>query len=90
MDTKTFKRNLQHSDNYHRQGFGHQQEVTQTLNQEYQSSLIQSIRQNNYRLNKGNVNIFLAEAFGFCWGVERAVAMDIISGISRGVKKHLI
>ncbi|WP_017293906.1 4-hydroxy-3-methylbut-2-enyl diphosphate reductase [Geminocystis herdmanii] len=75
MDTKTFKRNLQQSDNYHRKGFGHQEEVTATLNQEYQSSLIQGIRQNNYRMTKGDVTIRLAEAFGFCWGVERAVAM---------------
>ncbi|MBL1211553.1 4-hydroxy-3-methylbut-2-enyl diphosphate reductase [Geminocystis sp. GBBB08] len=75
MDTKTFKRNLQQSDNYHRKGFGHQEEVTATLNQEYQSSLIQTIRQNHYQITKGNVTIRLAEAFGFCWGVERAVAM---------------
>jgi len=75
MDTKTFKRTLQQSDNYHRKGFGHQEEVTATLNQEYQSTLIQTIRQNNYQITRGNVTIRLAEAFGFCWGVERAVAM---------------
>lgn len=75
MDTKTFKRNLQQSDNYHRKGFGHKEEVTATLNQEYQSSLIQTIRQNNYQITQGDVTIRLAEAFGFCWGVERAVAM---------------
>lgn len=75
MDTKTFKRTLQQSDNYHRKGFGHEIEVTETLNQEYQSNLIQTIRQNNYQITRGNVTIRLAEAFGFCWGVERAVAM---------------
>ncbi len=75
MDTKTFKRTLQQSDNYHRKGFGHQEEVTFTLNQEYQSNLIQTIRQNNYQITRGDVTIRLAEAFGFCWGVERAVAM---------------
>lgn len=75
MDTKTFKRTLQKSDNYHRKGFGHETEVTESLNQEYQSNLIQTIRQNNYEITRGNVTIHLAEAFGFCWGVERAVAM---------------
>lgn len=75
MDTKTFKRTLQQSDNYHRKGFGHQEEVTATLNQEYQSNLIQTIRQNNYQITRGDVTIRLAQAFGFCWGVERAVAM---------------
>jgi 4-hydroxy-3-methylbut-2-enyl diphosphate reductase len=75
MDAKTFKRTLQKSDNYHRKGFGHEREVTETLNQEYQSNLIQTIRQNNYQITRGDVTIHLAEAFGFCWGVERAVAM---------------
>ncbi len=75
MDTKTFKRNLQQSDNYHRNGFGHQQEANIAVNEEYQSGLIQEIRQNNYKITRGDVTIHLAEAFGFCWGVERAVAM---------------
>ena len=75
MDTKAFKRSLHKSTQYHRQGFGHEAEVTGLLNAEYQSSLIQEIRHNNYCLQRGNVTIRLAEAFGFCWGVERAVAM---------------
>ena len=75
MDTKAFKRSLNKSDNYHRKGFGHESEVTGVLNAEYQSNLIQTIRDNNYQLQRGDVTIRLAEAFGFCWGVERAVAM---------------
>ena len=75
MDTKAFKRSLNQSDNYHRKGFGHEAEVAGVLNSEYQSNLIQTIRDNNYTLQRGDVTIRLAEAFGFCWGVERAVAM---------------
>lgn len=75
MDTKAFKRSLQSSENYHRKGFGHEAEVATQLQSEYQSSLIQQIRENNYHLKRGDVTIRLAEAFGFCWGVERAVAM---------------
>jgi 4-hydroxy-3-methylbut-2-enyl diphosphate reductase len=75
MDTKAFKRTLQHSENYNRKGFGHQAEVTTQLQSEYQSSLIQEIRDRNYVLQRGDVTIRLAQAFGFCWGVERAVAM---------------
>ncbi|OKH13417.1 4-hydroxy-3-methylbut-2-enyl diphosphate reductase [[Limnothrix rosea] IAM M-220] len=75
MDTRAFKRSLNHSENYHRRGFGHQGEVADMMNSEYQSGLIQEIRDNNYQLTRGNVTIYLAEAFGFCWGVERAVAM---------------
>ncbi|MGV0108215.1 4-hydroxy-3-methylbut-2-enyl diphosphate reductase [Nostoc sp. DSM 114167] len=75
MDTKAFKRNLQHSENYNRKGFGHQAEVATQLQSEYQSNLIQEIRDRNYTLQRGDVTIRLAQAFGFCWGVERAVAM---------------
>ncbi len=75
MDTKAFKRSLHSSENYHRKGFGNEAEVVTQVQSEYQSSLIQEIRSNNYRLQRGDVIIRLAEAFGFCWGVERAVAM---------------
>ncbi len=75
MDTKAFKRSLNHSDKYHRKGFGHDAEVSGAMKTEYQSNLIQEIRNNGYKLTRGSVTIRLAEAFGFCWGVERAVAM---------------
>ncbi|MEI2583937.1 4-hydroxy-3-methylbut-2-enyl diphosphate reductase [Scytonema sp. PRP1] len=75
MDTKAFKRSLHSSEHYYRKGFGHAKEVTGTLDFEYQSDLIQQIRNNGYTLQSGDVTIRLAEAFGFCWGVERAVAL---------------
>ncbi|MBE9031748.1 4-hydroxy-3-methylbut-2-enyl diphosphate reductase [filamentous cyanobacterium LEGE 11480] len=75
LDTKSFKRALNNSENYNRQGFGHGDEVALTMQSEYNSPLIQEIRDNNYKLKRGNVTIHLAESFGFCWGVERAVAM---------------
>lgn len=75
MDTKAFKRSLNHSDHYFRRGFGREAEVNGLLKAEYQSSLIQELRDNGYHLQRGEVTIRLAESFGFCWGVERAVAM---------------
>lgn len=75
MDTKAFKRSLNSSQNYHRKGFGHDAEVSDQMQSEYQSGLVQQIRENNFTLTRGAVTIRLAEAFGFCWGVERAVAM---------------
>ncbi len=75
MDTKAFKRSLNHSETYHRKGFGHEAEVSGLMQSEYQSDLIQQIRSQQGTLQRGEVTIRLAEAFGFCWGVERAVAM---------------
>ncbi|MGD1907244.1 MAG: 4-hydroxy-3-methylbut-2-enyl diphosphate reductase [Leptolyngbyaceae cyanobacterium] len=75
MDTKAFKRSLNQSENYFRKGFGHGEAVADQMQTEYQSSLIQEIRDHNYVLTRGDATIRLAKSFGFCWGVERAVAM---------------
>lgn len=75
MDTKAFKRSLHNSEHYYRKGFGRATEVTEMLSFEYQSNLIQQIRENGYTLQHGDATIRLAEAFGFCWGVERAIAL---------------
>jgi 4-hydroxy-3-methylbut-2-enyl diphosphate reductase len=60
---------------YHRKGFGLQDQIACELANEYQSDLIGQLRANGNRLKQGRVNIRLATAFGFCWGVERAVSM---------------
>lgn len=76
LDTKAFKRALNHSKNYYRnQGFGQTETVASEMRSQYESTLIQKIRANNNQLVQGEVTIHLAESFGFCWGVERAVAM---------------
>ena len=75
MDTHAFKRSLHHSERYNRRGFGRAEEVAESLEQAYQSGLIGTIRDSGYKLSHGRLTVRLAEAFGFCWGVERAVAM---------------
>lgn len=75
MDTKAFKRSLHQSERYNRKGFGLATQVSGALEQAYQSSLIQEMRANQYRIQRPGITLRLAEAFGFCWGVERAVAM---------------
>lgn len=75
MDTKAFKRALHSSKHYYRKGFGRSKEMIKQLRFEYQSDLIQQIQENGYTLQHGDVTIRLAEMFGFCWGVERAIAL---------------
>ena len=75
MDTRAFKRSLHHSERYNRRGFGLGDEVAGTLEEAYQSDLVAELRANGYVLREGRLTVRLAEAFGFCWGVERAVAM---------------
>ena len=75
MDTRSFKRSLHHSERYNRRGFGLGEEVAGSLQTAYQSDLVGQLRSNGYQLEQGRLTVRLAEAFGFCWGVERAVAM---------------
>jgi len=39
----------------------------------YKSSVVEKIRENNGALSIGNTTITLAQQFGFCYGVERAI-----------------
>lgn len=61
--------------NYHRKGFGLKDSIKDELKSEYESDLIAFIRQNDYQVKRGDLTVKLAEAFGFCWGVDRAVSM---------------
>ena len=60
---------------YHRKGFGLKDQIALELTSEYQSTFIAQLRENGNLLKDGRVTIRLANAFGFCWGVERAVSM---------------
>jgi 4-hydroxy-3-methylbut-2-enyl diphosphate reductase len=75
LDTRAFKRSLHDSERYNRRGFGLGEEVAGSLQTAYQSDLVAKLRDNGYLLRQGRLTVRLAEAFGFCWGVERAVAM---------------
>jgi 4-hydroxy-3-methylbut-2-enyl diphosphate reductase len=75
VDTHAFKRSLHHSERYNRRGFGLGEEVAGSLETAYQSDLVGKLRESGYELKRGRLTVRLAEAFGFCWGVERAVAM---------------
>lgn len=66
---------LQSGSNYHRKGFGLKDSIKDELRQEYESDLISLIRQNQNTARRGRVTIRLAQAFGFCWGVDRAISM---------------
>ncbi len=60
---------------YNRKGFGLKAEVQPQLQTAYESDLVSLLRNGGYRYERDGVTIRLAEAFGFCWGVDRAVSM---------------
>jgi 4-hydroxy-3-methylbut-2-en-1-yl diphosphate reductase len=56
-----------------RRGFGLKQEILPLLEESYHSSLIDRIKASHYELTAGDITICLAQEFGFCYGVDRAV-----------------
>ncbi|XP_057964236.1 4-hydroxy-3-methylbut-2-enyl diphosphate reductase, chloroplastic [Malania oleifera] len=73
FDAKLFRKNLTRSKNYNRRGFGHKEETMELMNREYASDIIKTLKDNGNEYTWGNITVKLAEAYGFCWGVERAV-----------------
>jgi 4-hydroxy-3-methylbut-2-enyl diphosphate reductase len=58
---------------YFRRGFGLKDEVRPIIESEYHSALVERIRSRGYTETFGDVTVRLAEEFGFCYGVDRAV-----------------
>ncbi len=58
---------------YFRKGFGLKAEVKPVIDAEYHSALLEQIRSRGYTDTFGDVTVRLAEEFGFCYGVDRAV-----------------
>jgi 4-hydroxy-3-methylbut-2-enyl diphosphate reductase len=63
--------------NYFRRGFGLRKEIEPLIRSEYHSALVDRIRAHGYEETYGHgreqVTVRLAEEFGFCYGVDRAV-----------------
>jgi 4-hydroxy-3-methylbut-2-enyl diphosphate reductase len=58
---------------YFRKGFGLKKELKPLIDAEYQSALVERIRSRGYEATFGHVTVRLAQEFGFCYGVDRAV-----------------
>ena len=58
---------------YFRKGFGLKKEMKPLIDAEYQSALVEQIRARGYTDTFGDVTVRLAQEFGFCYGVDRAV-----------------
>jgi 4-hydroxy-3-methylbut-2-enyl diphosphate reductase len=56
-----------------RTGFGLKDEIKETLDQEFQSGLIDKIKAADSQYIQGNTTIKLAKEYGFCYGVDRSI-----------------
>ncbi|PWA91038.1 4-hydroxy-3-methylbut-2-enyl diphosphate reductase [Artemisia annua] len=73
FDANVFRHKLTRSENYNRKGFGRKKEALKQMDEEYNSDIIKTLKENNNEYTWGNVTVKLAEVYGFCWGVERVV-----------------
>ncbi|MGE0710945.1 MAG: 4-hydroxy-3-methylbut-2-enyl diphosphate reductase [Planctomycetota bacterium] len=58
---------------YVQKGFGLKKQIQGLLQDDYHSHLIDALREAGHRMSFGEVTIRLAQDFGFCYGVDRAV-----------------
>jgi len=58
---------------YFRKGFGLKSAIEAQRTQDYHSAVVEVLRANAHRLTVGPVTFRLAQEFGFCYGVDRAV-----------------
>ena len=58
---------------YFRRGFGLKKEIEPLLAAEYHSALVEEIRAQGFTATYDGITIRLAQDFGFCYGVDRAV-----------------
>ena len=56
-----------------RKGLDLKHDVANELARDYHSQLVEKIKNSEYSWRSGRLRIFLAEDFGFCYGVDRAV-----------------
>ena len=58
---------------YFRKGLGLRKEVKPELEAAYTSAVVDLVRANGYQFKAGDLTLYLAREFGFCYGVDRAV-----------------
>lgn len=69
------RREILKSPKFNRTGFKDVREDVKGQMEGYNSPLVAELRENNGVIVRDNVTVKLAEHFGFCWGVERAIAI---------------
>jgi len=61
------------NESYFARGLGLREEVKDRLARDYHSGIVDRLRASGFTLTVGDTTVRLAEEFGFCYGVERAV-----------------
>ncbi len=60
---------------HNRRGFGLKKVIQKDLETDYHSEIVDRIRENGHVWTEGDLTFYLAQSFGFCYGVDRAVEL---------------
>jgi len=64
------------SDQFFRNGFKEvRKDVESTMESQFKSELVDTLKSNEFVIERDSVKVHLASDFGFCWGVERSIAL---------------
>eukprot|EP00550_Attheya_septentrionalis_P013329 CAMPEP_0198304072 /NCGR_PEP_ID=MMETSP1449-20131203/57204_1 /TAXON_ID=420275 /ORGANISM="Attheya septentrionalis, Strain CCMP2084" /LENGTH=515 /DNA_ID=CAMNT_0044006583 /DNA_START=51 /DNA_END=1598 /DNA_ORIENTATION=- len=63
------------SDQFFRKGFKEVRKQVKEDMKSFESPLVDELKTSNYVVKKEGVTVHLAKDFGFCWGVERSIAL---------------
>eukprot|EP00238_Polyblepharides_amylifera_P015296 CAMPEP_0196590322 /NCGR_PEP_ID=MMETSP1081-20130531/66277_1 /TAXON_ID=36882 /ORGANISM="Pyramimonas amylifera, Strain CCMP720" /LENGTH=472 /DNA_ID=CAMNT_0041913391 /DNA_START=60 /DNA_END=1478 /DNA_ORIENTATION=+ len=79
FDPRTFRRSLSKSDKYNRRVSGDEEAIAamseQGIAATSKGGLISLMKEQEFKHKRGDIELELANSYGFCWGVERAVQM---------------
>jgi len=63
-------------DQFYRNGFKDvRKDVEDVMEGQFKSKLVDDMKENKYIVEREGVRVHLASDFGFCWGVERSIAL---------------
>lgn len=64
------------SDQFYRTGFkDERKQVKEDMDSQFQSTIVDELKTNEFVIDREGVRVHLASDFGFCWGVERSIAL---------------
>lgn len=76
MSKKNKRLQFMKSENFYRNGFKEvRKDVEGTMEEQFKSKLVDELKSNQFVIERDGVKVHLANSFGFCWGVERSIAL---------------
>lgn len=76
ISKKTQRLTFMKNEQFYRNGFKEvRKDVEETMNEQFMSTLVDDLKSNKFVMERDGVRVHLAKDFGFCWGVERSIAL---------------